>query len=311
MAKPDKHNYREPVVFRNNLFGGLEMSRDVKNQKKEVSSDTSASDATQALALKSSLELEKIHRKTPKIKLSAATKFGTIAELLVVMSPRDSVISIPCAVIPDTKGDFKLFKLDYRGNPTKPYAIQHPVVNAYLDAHHLHDKYSKSGSTQWAIIQVTRRTKKKPFGSFHIHRLADNVYETTAAFYRRTELSYTGRYYSIPAFEVQSDSWYYEDLLRKLGAYMGIKQPVPTNNLRKYYQYKRMQHGAFVDMYSYLPESEEEEIPATQEPIIENLSTIETIAEEVAGIMPATPPPIQTIEDKRIKKRFALRGGAL
>jgi hypothetical protein len=297
------------VVFRNNLFGGLELP-----ESSEEESHRALKDPTRAASKAVAGVIEKIHKNTPQIKLSAATKRGVIAELLVILSPRDSIIAVPCAIIPDAKGTFKQFKLDYEGRPFNPVTIQRPVVTTFLDSHHLHDIRNDPGECRWGIVQVLRKTRKNPFGAFHVYQLPSNVYDITPKMYSRKTLKYLGRYYSIPPFEVSSVSWYYEELLRKLGAYMKIKQAVPTNSLCKYYQYRRMPHGAFVALYSYVPDVNEKP-PTMKELILANLPAMPTIAEEVATIIPSSaehPQSVQKTEDKPPTNRgFTLRGGAL
>ncbi len=308
MDAPEERGYKSPVVFRNNLFGGLEMSES-HNTESHRTLVQSTKEASRAAGV-----IEKIHRTTPKIKLSAVNKRGVMAELLVVLSPRDTIIAVPCAIIPDSKGSYKLFKLDYEGNPARPSTIQHPTVTTFLDSHHMHDIRVSNGECRWGIVQVLRKTRKKPFGAFHIHQLPGNVYDITKHMYSRKTLKYLGRYYSIPPFEVSSVSWYYDELLRKLGSYMNIKQPVPTNSMCKYYQYRRMPHGAFVALYSYVPDVNEKP-PTMKELILANLPAMPTIAEEVSTIIPSDASEqshVQNSEDKPPARRvFALRGGAL
>jgi hypothetical protein len=311
MDKSEKRRYKEPVVFRNNIFGGLDAPPRIAQAPTTKRSNANVN--------KIAKKIEEIHRTSTRIRISSDTPIGVAAELLVVLSPRGSIISVPCAVIPDAHGRFKLFKLDYQGNPVPPITVDVNTVIAFLDGHHLTDPKSSS-TASWGIMCVQPKSLAHMFGVFHLYSLPDDVDKRKESVYNKRDISYLGRYFSVPPFEVPGDSWYYAEMLRKLGSFMRIDAPLPTNSLRRYYQYKMLPLGTFHEMYSHVPDVHEKR-PSLLDLILvnapaTNTTVINTLAEEVASMEsvdmpPPLPPLIQNTEEKPIKKSFTLRGGSL
>jgi hypothetical protein len=177
-----------------------------------------------------------------------------IAELLAVFSWRDTIISVPRAIIPDTNDKYKLFQLDDFGHARKPTTISKSSTLGFLDACHLNDKCCRFSRSRWALVRVVprRRSDGRRIVAFQISYLP--VATATGKNVDRSSLEVNVQQYALPSFEVNTENWYYAELLRRLGQFVGLAHAVPANVMRRYYQYLRMAPQDFLDLYANVPE---------------------------------------------------------
>ena len=271
-------------------------------------------------------QINRIEKSTPNIQLRADDGIGLMAEALVAISWRESIIAIPRMIVPNgERGGFTILSIDERGEPRKPLPCAKPSVIAFMDWVHLKDVKCKYEKSKWGVLRAFKRgPAQRPI--YELYELPWSVVSNAPSNIPRNELIPISTGYSVPAIEVDPMSWYYEEVLRRLGMFLAIGQPVTTNNLTRYYQYMGMKLGSFCQMYSYEPNTlpskpKEKPSPAPSTPIL----TIRQQMEEAAA--KATPPPptppspsmltisqqlakvvvVDKVPEK--KKKFVLTGG--
>lgn len=213
-------------------------------------------------------KLNKIQRSTPNIQLRALDYDMPVIEALVAVSWRDSIISIPRIIIPNTgREGYTVFALDEKGVPRKPIPTPKPTIIGFMDWIHLEDKKCNYSKSRWAILKayVDYRSQAIPWPSskspvsmvptpvFELQMIPDSALSDGAKNVQRSELPKPIVYHSFPALEVDPFNRYYEDILRRMGVFLRLGRPVSSNNLTRYYQFMNMKLGNFISMYSYVP----------------------------------------------------------
>lgn len=221
------------------------------------------------VAIEDAAKLDKIQRATPNIQLRAVDRDRPVIEALVAVSWRGSIISIPRIIMPNNgREGYTVFALDEKGVPRKPIPAVKPTIIGFMDWVHLEDNKCKHQKSRWAILKAYRnyRTTSWPSSTnpvvmintpvFELHFIPDSVLSSNDKNIQRSELEKPVIYNSFPAFEVDPLNRYYEDILRRMGAFLGIGHPIPANNLTKFYQFMTMKYGNFISMYSYVPKED-------------------------------------------------------
>jgi hypothetical protein len=300
---PKEETFKPTVIFRNDLFGGLEpqskrkltglptkpagSAKLKKRRDKEHHSGGNTDREVRAL--------RRIEGDVPIINLHAEDRGQLLGELLVVLSWRDSIIEIPRALIPDSTGAFKLFGLNDRGEANKPVTVHAPTTEARLHPHHMGDRKVDLQGSRWALLRVHPRTKKEPLGSFQFFFI--NIpRDKHVKFISRKLLVPGPRYFSPPAFELTPEDWFYTGIMKRMGVFMKRGSPVPFNNLTRYYQYMSMSPQGFIDMYN-LPEGDDtlptmwETVYGSDkgEPNPVSSGQLTTLAEDAASIASSVP----------------------
>lgn len=229
-------------------------------------------------------KLNKIQRETPNIQLRANDHNRPVIEALVSLSWRDSIISIPRAIIPNVgREGYTLFSLDESANPKKPLPTTKPAVIAFMDHIHLEDTKCDYQRSRWAVLKMYKSARSGTPVS-EIYLIPDRVLEDSPRNIQRANLAPPVVYQSHPAFEVDPMDWYYEEVLRRMGLFLELGRPIPSNNLTKFYQYMSMKVGNFIQMYSFAPDTFEkvkDETLANEESVDPVLSVRQHISPEV------------------------------
>lgn len=276
--KPNMGNFKKPV------FSNPVLSEDGVNINKATRD-----------------ELSKIHRQSRSICLWGVDNAMPVAELLVAVSWRDTIISVPRAIVPDGHGTYKLFQLDDNGHPRKPTTEEKSYAVAFLDACHLKDRHCKLERTRWSVVRIIPRGKQ--IAAYYFYDVPDKAATDHRNCIRRNALNQRSFQYAVPVFEVNSEDWYYKALLHRLGKFINLGQSVLANNMLRYYQYLNMSLGGFIEMYSYVPREE----GRPQEAAVRGFQTPQTINDTIqtftAAPLPKKPQevkveqPIDDIED--------------
>lgn len=189
--------------------------------------------------------------RSPAIQLYADHLGKPKIEALVVMSWRDTIISIPRIIIPNKKGKFVTFSIDGNGTFKKPATSKVAATTAFLDKVHLVDTKCKLQRSRWCLLEVSQSRGGYVFivkdinpGDCQFGRLD-----------RNKVFSKTQQFRSMPLVEVDNMLWFYKDVLKKTSQFLGLKESLTPNSLTSYYQYMAMTPGDFHTMYSVGPET--------------------------------------------------------
>lgn len=172
------------------------------------------------------------------------------AELLVVVSKRDSIVAVPRAIIPCNGGSYKVFKRNAWGDPLRPATVdaaQGGRLVGYLDVSHAKDPIANTNLTRWMILKVRPRSPEEPNGSFQFLRIPDKAIVEGRVV--RKHLRKGDYLCSVPPFELDSGDWFYSQILAKLGAFMG-RGPIATNSLTLYHEWMSLTPQEFAAKHS-------------------------------------------------------------
>lgn len=204
-------------------------------------------------------KLNAISRLTPNIQLRAEYKVfpeyrvEQVVEGLVALSWRDSILTIPRIIIPNAgRAGYTLFSLDEQGYARKPLPTTKSTAIGFLDWEHLRDDRCKFAKCRWALLKAYRQTPVS-MPVYELYSVPESMCDKNTHNIPRSALVLMHKFHSVPVFEVDSMDWYYDEILRRIGAFLDIGHPLPANSMTRYYQYMTMKHGNFVSMYSFDP----------------------------------------------------------
>lgn len=232
---PSKSAARPHHKFSNGLFDGLEDVAENKLHKILVEDVTS-------------MYLTARHAKRGK---GGKLIEGAHAELLVVMSARDSIISIPRAIIPDRMyGKYKLYSKDANGTDKPPVNSSTGRLVGYLDVTHQYDPYDTKGATRWELLRIYPPTDRYPLGSFHFFRITQKSINNGEV--SREALRKSLVLCSNPEFQL-SNNWYNTEISKRLSKFLGRPEPIPLTTMDKYMTYMNSLPGEYVLLSANTP----------------------------------------------------------